>query len=65
MYANLKKELFAKNITQYQLAKTLKVGENTMSKKMRGKTDFTLSEMFTIQKEFFPDLTLEYLFKQE
>lgn len=65
MYANLKKELFAKNVTQVQLAKALGIGTNTLAKKMHGKTEFKASEMMTIKRDFFPEMTLEYLFNNE
>lgn len=64
MYANLKRELFAKGITQVMLAKTLGIGTSTLTHKMRGKTEFKSSEMITIKREFFPDKTLEYLFDE-
>ena len=65
MYANLKRELFAKGITQVHLAKVLGIRTNTLAHKMRGKTEFKASEMITIKREFFPDMTLEYLFNNE
>ncbi len=64
MYANLKREIFAKGVTQVSLAKALGIGTNTLAHKMRGKTEFKASEMITIKREFFPDKTLEYLFDE-
>lgn len=62
MYGNLMAEMRNAKITQRAIAKTIEISENAMSAKMYGRHDFTASEMFTIQKEFFPDKTLEYLF---
>lgn len=64
MYANLKREIFIKGITQVSLAKALGIRTNTLAHKMRGKTEFKASEMITIKREFFPDKTLEYLFDE-
>lgn len=62
MYPNLKKELYLSGVTQVRIAKELGVGTNTLAKKMHGVTEFKASEMFAIQRAFFPNLTLEYLF---
>lgn len=65
MYANLKKELFAQSVTQVELAKYLGIGTNTLAHKMHGHTEFKSSEMFAIRNKYFPDKSLEYLFKKE
>lgn len=62
MYPNLKRELYLSGVTQVMLAKTLGVGTNTLAKKMHGKTEFKSSEMFAIQRAYFPTMTLDYLF---
>lgn len=64
MFINLYKEMKSKGFTQKDLAKALNVSAQTISYKMTGKRDFTSNEMFTIQKEFFPDVKLEELFKK-
>ena len=65
MYPNLKREMYMKRITHAQIAHATSVRASTITEKINGKHEFKSSEMFTIQKEFFPELTLEYLFKQE
>lgn len=63
MYSNLRKELFAAGIPMRAVAELLKIGTNTFSHKMHGKTEFKASEMFAIQRAFFPTLTVDYLFE--
>lgn len=65
MFGNLYKEIKLNNITQTQISRLLKITNRAMNLKIRGKTDFTSDEMFAIQKEFFPDKSLEYLFKRD
>lgn len=62
MYGNLYIEMKKKDVSQADISKRLGITSRAMSNKIRGKTDFTTSEMFTIKNEFFPDKTLEYLF---
>lgn len=65
MYPNLRAEMARKNIKSVVVAETLGISYDTMSNKMNGKSDFTRTEIFKIRDEFFPDLTLEYLFETE
>ena len=62
MYGNLYIQMKKSEHSQTQVRKELGITSRAFNSKMRGKHDFTTSEMFTIQKEFFPDKTLEYLF---
>lgn len=62
MYGNLYIEMKKKDVSQADISKRLGITSRAMSNKIRGKTDFTTSEMFTIKNEFFSDKTLEYLF---
>lgn len=62
MYGNLIAEMKKAKITQTRIAKLLQISNNSVSKKISGKFSFRADEMFAIQKEFFPDKTLEYLF---
>lgn len=65
MLGNLIIEAKKRKITYTLIAKLLSLSNNSVTQKMRGKRDFTASEMFAIQKEFFPDMTLEYLFEKK
>lgn len=62
MYGNLMAEMKKHRISQRDIARKLNISDNSMSAKMLCRHDFSNTEMFAIQKEFFPDKTLEYLF---
>lgn len=61
-HPNLRAELSRNGIKQKDVAKLLGVSELTVSKKINGKTSFTIDEAFLIQKTFFPNFTVDYLF---
>ena len=65
MFGNLYKEIKLKGITQAEICKHLGLTPHGFNKKIRGDTDFTSKEMFEIQRKFFPDKTLEYLFDRD
>lgn len=65
MFGNLYKELKLRKLTQVELSERLGITNRAFNKKIKGQTDFTCDEMFTIQREFFPDKSLEYLFHKE
>lgn len=64
MFKNLLAEMARKDINNLDLSKLLKLTPNTISKKMTGKGEFTRKEIFTIRNNFFPELTIEYLFQE-
>lgn len=64
MYNNLKAELVRKNMSQEELARIIDIDNKTLSFKMLGKSKFNVDEMWLIKNQVFPDLTLDYLFKQ-
>lgn len=64
IYGNLRNEMAKNKITQTRIAKFLGVSQNSLNMKIMGKTDFTMEEATKIQKEYFPKLTLDYLFKK-
>lgn len=65
MYPNLEAELARKKLSNADCAKACGITEKSFSNKRCGKTDFTLPEIKTLQKDFFPHCTLEYLFSTE
>lgn len=64
MFKNLLAEMARRDINNLDLSKLLKLTPNTISRKMTGKSEFTRKEMFTIRNNFFPELTIEYLFQE-
>ena len=65
MLANLVAEMARNKITRYDIAKLLGNTYNTVSLKINGHYEFTVTEAQKIQKTYFPDLTMEYLFERQ
>ena len=61
MFRNLKAELARKDIKTKDLAKIIGVADKTAANKLKGDTEFTLSEIKKIAA-LFPDVSVEYLF---
>jgi len=64
MFPNLKAEMARKKIDGLTLSVAIGCTPKTFSNKLSGKSEFTRSEIFTIQKEFFPKLSVDYLFSE-
>ena len=47
------------------MAAGLKMNRDTLSRKLSGKSPLYLDEAFKIQRMFFPDLDVSYLFRQD
>ena len=65
IFYNLRKEMMRWKVTQKDIAKALKISPKSINEKINGHTEFTLSEIDLIQKTYFKDLGIEYLFKRE
>lgn len=65
IYPNLRAEMARKDITIQEIATKLNKQGGTISEKFSGKKGFYLREAFAIQRIFFPDLSLEYLFEEK
>lgn len=63
MFQNLEIELMKRRITRKQLAEALGISESALRNKIKGRADFTFSEIKKIL-EIFSDLPWEYLFEQ-
>lgn len=63
MLSNLVAEMARYKITRYQIADVLGLSYGTVSQKINGSYEFTVGEAKKIQEEFFPELSIEYLFK--
>ncbi len=59
---NLKAEMQRYGISISDIASLLGCADKTVRNKLNGKTSFSVPEAFKIKKQFFPDLTVEYLF---
>lgn len=64
-YRVLVGEIAKRNYKKSDIAKSIGVTPRTFYSRLIGKSDFTLSEASTIQREFFPDMDKDTLFRQE
>lgn len=65
MLRNLEKARLDKNITKAELGDLLEVKYQTVTSKIEGKTSFSFDEALLIQREYFPEYELTYLFSKE
>lgn len=63
-FKNLLAELARAGLSQKQLATGTNISPETLSKKMWGKSEFTLGQCKRIRDFINPDLKLEYLFQE-
>lgn len=63
-FKNLLAELARAGLNQKTLATRVQMRPETLSKKIAGKSEFTLGECKKIRDEINPDLKLEYLFQE-
>lgn len=63
--SNLKGEMAKKGITIEKMSRLLGIHRNSTANKLNGDSSFTIEEAIKVQKEYFPELSLEYLFKKE
>lgn len=64
MLWNLKAEMARRGVMCIDLANLLGVRPATISAKIGCKSQFTFEEAQKIQRGFFPELELQYLFKE-
>ena len=62
--SNLKGEMAKKGITIEAISKLLGIHRNSAANKINGDSSFTIDEAIAIQRNFFPKLTLRYLFEK-
>lgn len=65
MLHNLWAEMNRLGITTEDVARTLNVNRKTAYNKIRGMSPFKIPEARIIQKTYFPQYTIEYLFEQK
>ena len=63
--SNLKGEMAKKGITIEAISKLLGIHRNGVANKINGDSSFSIDEAIAIQRNFFPKLTLRYLFEKE
>lgn len=63
-FSNLRAEMARNEITIKELADKIGVNRDTMSGKLSGKRPLYLNEAFAINRAFFPNEDIGYLFKE-
>lgn len=64
-YENLRVEMARHNIGIMDIARECGYNRDTLARKLSKKTHIYLSDAFTIQRKFFPELDLRYLFGED
>lgn len=64
VYPELIGGLAKRSITKTKVAETLGISPRTLYSKLVGETEFTLSEANVIQRQFFPDMKQDRLFRR-
>lgn len=64
IYPTLELEIYKKGIKLNRIAEQLGVCTRALNNKLKGLTEFTWPEACTLQREFFPYLTKDELFKR-
>lgn len=65
MFFNLNAEMGRAKLTIKKLSEITAINYESLKLKLRGVTEFKLSEMMAIKRKVFPDKTLDYLFATE
>jgi len=65
MTKNLRAEMVRRDISIQMLADFLNVTDKAVRMKLNGSIKFSLEQAFKIQAEYFPDLSMHYLFKEK
>lgn len=63
-FSNLRAEMARKEITIKEMAKKIGVNRDTMSGKLSGRRPLYLNEAFIINRTFFPEEDISYLFQE-
>lgn len=65
MLRNLCAEMARHNVTIRDIRRSIGKTERTAREKVNGKTDFTFPEAVRVRDDYFPGMTLEYLFARD
>lgn len=64
MLHNLEAEMAREQVKKIDIARLLNLSPRSVYGKIAGESKFTTSEALKIQKTYFPELTIEYLFAE-
>lgn len=65
MFKNLQAEMARIGIGMKDIAKAINRSYDTTRGRLKGRSEFSLSEMDRIKNTYFPTLEISYLFKRE
>lgn len=63
-YPTLEGEIAKRGIKKCAIASRVGISARSLSNKLSGRMSFTLDEAFQIQKQFFPNIDINDLFKR-
>lgn len=64
MYENVRVEMARKDLTILDIAKSIGMSRETLSRKLSGRSPLNLNEAFDIQQKCFPNVDIRALFKE-
>lgn len=64
-YPVLESEIILRNITKKKMREFLGVEQSTFVTKLNGTRRFSLDEVIRLQEEFFPDISVNELFRHK
>ena len=64
MYENIRVEMARKNLTILDIAESVGMNRETLSRKLSGKSSLSLKEAISIQTTCFPDMDVQKLFEE-
>lgn len=64
-YPNLAGEIAKRGIKKMDIAASIGICNKALLNKMCGRTSFSWPEVKAIRQQFFPDMTLAYLFAED
>ena len=64
MLRNLEAEITRKKLSREEIASGIGISTRSLYDKLNGKSKFNVEEAFTLQRIFFPDKDIDYLFEQ-
>lgn len=63
MYENLIATIAIRKVAKTKIAADLEIDRSTLENKLRGRSHFTVAEMFFIHAKYFPDTDANKLFE--
>lgn len=64
MLHNLEMEIVKKKLTRKEVARCAGISTRALYDKINGLSEFSTEEAFLLQKQLFPECSLDYLFEQ-